>query len=96
MYKISNDFLVCLRIYEYNLRNEPVWFSKLAESLKDIMDCPTVSKSLDKADDICLIEWEWVKIDGKWTRCVKIDSDFEGFIKGLYQSTYDDSQYEEV
>lgn len=96
MYRISDEFRVCLRIYEYNLRNEPVWFSKLADSLKDDMCCATVSLCLDRLYDCCMIDWDWLSVDGKWTRCVKVDSDFEGFIKGLYQSSYNDSQDEVV
>lgn len=87
---ISTDFQILLRIHEYNLRGEPVWFTNLAESLEGVIDRLTVSKTLDKADDCCLIEWEWIKVDGKWTRCVKIDRDFEGFIHGLYTASHEE------
>lgn len=85
--QISPEFQVLLRIHEYNLRDEPVWFSKLAESLNSEMDQHTISTILDKADDMCLIEWDWSNIDGLWVRSVRIDRDFEGFIHGLYNST---------
>lgn len=84
---LSNDFLVCTKIYEFNKNNEDIWFSKLVKSMNGSPSQSTISKSIDKLFDRGMIDGDWKKVEGRWTRTFKITSEFEGFVKGLYEVT---------
>ena len=84
---LSNDFLVCTKIYEFNKNNEDIWFSKLVKSMNGSPSQSTISKSIDKLFDRGMIDGDWKKVEGGWTRTFKITSEFEGFVKGLYEVT---------
>jgi len=84
---LSNDFLVCTKIYEFNKKEEDIWFSKLVKSMKGSPSQSTISKSLDRLFDRGMIDGDWKKVDGRWTRTFKITGEFEGFVKGLYNVT---------
>jgi len=84
---LSNDFLVCTKIYEFNKNKEDVWFSKLVKSMNGSPSQSTISKSIDKLFDRGMIDGNWKKVDGRWTRTFKITGEFEGFVKGLYEVT---------
>lgn len=79
------DTLVFLMIYEYNLKNELIWFSKLKHVLEGEVE--SVSKYLDYLCDIGMIESHWEQIEGKWTRCFKITDEMEPFAKALYNNS---------
>ena len=83
--KLSSDFIVFLKIYEYNLKNELIWFSKLRHALEGEVE--NVSKYLDYLCDIGMIEFHWEQIEGKWTRCFKIIDEMEPFAKVLYKNS---------
>ncbi len=55
----SNDFQVCLKIYEFNQRNEKIWFNKLVKEMNGTPTQLTISKSLDKLFDRGVIDGEW-------------------------------------
>lgn len=80
----SNDFQVCLKIYEFNQRNEKIWFNKLVKEMNGTPTQSTISKSLDKLFDRGMIDGEWEKVNGCWTRTLKVTGEFTGFVKGLY------------
>lgn len=80
----SNDFLVCLKILEFNLENEKIWFSKLVKEMNGTLAQSTISKSLDKLSDIGMIEGEWEHADGCWMRTLKVTDESLGFVRGLY------------
>ncbi len=80
----SDDFQVCLKIYEFNRKNEKIWFKKLVEEMDGVPTGPAISKSLDKLFDRGMIDGEWENVDGCWTRTLKVTGEFTGFIKGLY------------
>lgn len=84
---LSNDFLVCVRIYEYNEKGEKVWFSKLAKGMDGELTRSTVSKCLDRLFDRGMIDGGWEKVDGRWTRTLSVTCDFRGFVKSLYDVT---------
>jgi len=85
---LSNDFLVCTKIYEFNkIKEEDIWFSKLVKSMKGGPSQSTISKSIDRLFDRGMIDGDWKKVDGRWTRTFKITGEFEGFVKGLYDVT---------
>lgn len=81
---ISDDLQVCLKIYEYNLREEEIWFNKLVKEMDGSPTQHTISRSLDKLFDRGMIDGEWKKVDGCWTRTLNVTGEFTGFIKGLH------------
>jgi len=84
---LSNDFLICIKIFESNKNNEKIWFSKLVEEMQGKLSVSTVSKSLDRLFDRGMIDGDWEKVDGHWTRTLKITGEFSGFVEGLYNAT---------
>jgi len=87
---LSNEFLVCIRIYEFNQKGEDIWFSKLVKSMNGSPSQSTISKCIDRLFDRGMIngEWKQVKEAGdRWTRTFKITGEFEGFVEGLYKIT---------
>lgn len=84
---LSNDFLVCVRIYEYNEKGEKVWFSKLVKGMDRELTQSTISKCLDRLFDRGMIDGEWEKVDGRWTRTLSVAGEFKGFVKSLYDVT---------
>lgn len=84
---LSNDFLVCTKIYEFNERDESIWFSKLVKVMNGSPSQSTISKSIDRLFDRGMIDGDWEKVDGRWTRTFKITGEFKGFVQGLYQVT---------
>jgi len=90
---LSNDFLVCTKIYEFNKNSEDIWFSKLVKAMNGSLSQSTISKSIDRLFDRGMMDGDWKKVDGnRWTRTFTITGEFEGFIKGLYAVT---EEYEE-
>ena len=83
---ISDDLQVCLKIYEYNLRREKIWFNKLVEEMGGSPTQRTISKSLDKLFDRGMIDGKWEKVDGCWTRTLNVTGEFTGFIRGLHNT----------
>ena len=84
---LSNDFLICLKIFEANQKGEKIWFSKLVEMMRGKISLSTVSKSLDRLFDRGMVDGDWEKVDGRWTRTLKITGEFSGFVEGLYNAT---------
>ena len=82
--KLSADFLVFVKIYEYNLKNEPIWFSKLRHVLEGKVE--NVSRYLDRLCDVGMIETQWDMFDGKWTRCFNVTDEMEPLAKVLYNN----------
>ncbi len=85
----SNDLQVCLKIYEFNQKEEKIWFSKLVKEMHGTPTQSTISKSLDKLFDRGMIDGEWENVNGRWTRTLKVTGEFTGFIKGLYNVVRD-------
>jgi predicted transcriptional regulator len=52
---LSSELIVACEIYYYNILKEPIWFSKLVDSLKCHMDKSTVSRALDTLTDWLII-----------------------------------------
>jgi len=84
---LSNDFLVCIKIHEFNQKKEDIWFSKLVKSMNGTPSQSTISKSLDRLFDRGMIDGDWKKVDGRWTRTFMISGEFKGFVQGLYDVT---------
>lgn len=83
--RLSDDFLVCVAIHEHHIKNEKVWFGKLAEEMDGVLNRVAVSRALDRLSDRGMIEGRWDEIDrGRWAFTFNIDEDFEGFVESLY------------
>lgn len=83
--KFDSTILVFIKIYEYNLKNEPIWFSKLRQGLKG--EVKNVSKCIDWLFDVGMIDAQWDMFDGKWTRCFKVTDEMEPLAKALYNNS---------
>lgn len=83
MSRMSSDLRVAIRIYEYNIKREPIWFSKLKENLKEDVPEPKLSAGLDYLHDIGIVIDSWEKIDDKWTMTYRISEDAKGLISSL-------------
>lgn len=79
----SDDLQVCLRIYEFNQKNEKIWFKKLIEEMDGVSTGPAISRSLDKLFDRGMIDGVWENVDGCWTRTLSVTDGSVGFIRGL-------------
>ncbi len=83
----SDDLLVCFKIYEFNRRNEKVWFKKLVEEMDGVPTGPAISRSLDKLFDRGMIDGVWENVDGCWIRTLSVTDGSVGFIRGLHNIT---------
>ena len=77
-------FDILVRILDYNLRKENIWYGKLKERYGNIY--PTLSKNIDQAFDLGMLEATWEQIDGVWTRCLKISDDIYPLIYSIYNN----------
>jgi DNA-binding PadR family transcriptional regulator len=84
---LSDEFLICIRIYEFNQEGEDIWFSKLVKSMNGSPSQSTISKCIDRLFDRGMINGEWKKVGSRWTRTFMITGEFKGFVKGLYEIT---------
>lgn len=85
---LSNDLKICTVVYEYDrVKGEKVWFSKLVKILEGDMSRVTISKSLDKLFDLGMVDGNWEKVEGKWTRTFTVAGESEDLIKNIYQTT---------
>ena len=82
---LSKDLVIAVRIYEYNLLDEPVWFARLVKEFEDagIMSRATVAKYTRKLLFFGIIGDEWVNIDGKWVRTFAIDENALSLIESI-------------
>lgn len=75
-------FEILVRILDYNLRKENIWYGKLKEKYGNIY--PNLSKNIDQAFDLGMLEATYEQIDGMWTRCLKISDDIYPLIYTIY------------
>ena len=82
---LPNDFEVAVKIYNYGIKEEPVWFTKLVQDFdrEDGMSRMTVSRNIDKLFDLGIISGDWEKVDGKWVRTFKISGEATQLIKKI-------------
>lgn len=84
---ISDEFLICMKIFEFNEKKEKIWFSKLVEELGGDQYRIKISDCLDRLSDLGMIDGEWETVNGNWVRTLKVTEEFEGFIRGLYNTS---------
>ena len=84
MQRLPNDFEVAVRIFEYNEKDEQVWFSRLVEDLDGRMSRSTISKNIDRLSDLGIITGEWERTeDGRWIRTFRITGEASGLIRSI-------------
>ena len=84
---LSSDLKVCSVVYEYDLKGEKIWFSKLVDELRGDICKATITKVIDRLFDLGVIDGKWEKVGGKWTRVLNIAGEAESFIKNIYENT---------
>lgn len=60
---LSSEFKMCVTIYDYNLREEKMWYSKLVEVLAGDISSYDL-QNIDKLLDLGMIDSKWEKADG--------------------------------
>jgi hypothetical protein len=84
---LSNEFKVAAQIYECNLSGEKIWFSKLAEILKDYMSSTTVMNSLRGLSQWGIVKAEYGETDkGRAGRLLFIAGESKTTIKEIYEN----------
>ena len=85
---ISDDFLVCLKIYESDkLMDRPIWFRRLVEDMQGILPESKISRCLSKLYDLGMIDSGWMAVDGCWVLSIGVSEDFEEYADSLYRIT---------
>ena len=88
MPRMSSEFRIAVRIYEYNIRKESIWFGKLKESMKGDVSEQQLNSGLDRLHDLGIVSDEWEKIDNQWTKTYKITEDSKDLISSLARRPY--------
>jgi hypothetical protein len=84
---LSDEFAVCVKIYEFNMSGEDVWFGKLAEAMGGSPPRSAVSRCIDRLSDRGMIEGEWKRVGERWAYAFRVSEEFEGFARGLCNVT---------
>ena len=82
---LTKDFMIAVRIYEYNVLEEPVWFARLVKEFEDasIMSRATVAKYTRKLFVLGIIYDKWINFDGKWVRTFKIADNAQSLMESI-------------
>ena len=84
---LSTDFKVACAIYEAQINDQPIWFTKLVERLNGIVSKNTISDALDALFDWGIIKAEYGPTDsGRAGRLFKISNEHKDRIKDLYEN----------
>lgn len=77
----SIEFRVAVRVLEYNLSGEPIWFTKLIDDMNS--NHHDISIALDKLNDCGILYSLWKKIDGYWEHTLHIEESMIPFVTGI-------------
>ena len=92
---LSREFKVAAQIYECNEREENVWFTKLAELLKDEMSASTVMKGLRTLFDWAIVKAQYGETDkGRAGRLLFVAGESRDTIKEIYEKFWKDRSLE--
>jgi len=82
-----DEYLTTLaKIYEMNIvKKEPVWFTKLVESLNGVLSRGQISRSLDRLYDVGAINTGQEKHDDKFIITITVSSGSETLAKEMYE-----------
>ena len=85
--QLSDDLKACVIIYNEIKTGRKIWFTKLAELLKDDMTKHDISRLEDRLMDLGILDKQYEKIDGKWTYGFRICSEAYNFIENVANNT---------
>lgn len=89
---LSNEFKVAAQIYECNEKGDNVWFTKLAELLKDHISQSTVMKSLRTLFDWGIVTAQYGETDKKRAgRLLFISGESKETIRQIYEKFWKDT-----
>jgi hypothetical protein len=97
--KLSNDLKVACEIWHYNQKKEPIWFSKLVESLGWCMDKYEVSHAMNTLEDWLIIFGEYgATSEGRAGRVWYVDTHDGGDyrIRNLYEKYWKNERKDKV
>lgn len=84
---LSSEFKVATQIYECNVKNEPVWFTKLENLLKGQLGKGTVFRSLRVLFDWGIVKAEYGPTEkNRAGRLLYISSEVKPTIKEIYEN----------
>lgn len=63
--KLADDLVFLLEVYTHELKENPIWFTKMVEIGK--LDRRTISKLEDRLYDLGLLDRAWENVENKWT-----------------------------
>lgn len=86
---LADDMKMLVTIHREVKAGRPVWFTRLAELLKDDMNKTTISKLEDRLYDLGIIDKKYERCpDGKWSSCYRIASEAQSFVKNVADNLY--------
>lgn len=80
---LSTDLQVMAMVYDYNIQDKPIWFSKLIELFKGNLSSSEISKAQDRLYDLGLLNTKYENVDGMWTCCWHIEDEGKSFINNI-------------
>ena len=80
-----DEYLTSLgMIYRINdIEKKPIWFTELVKRLDGILSKSEISKSLDKLEDLGLIETGYNKVGNRWTNTICVSDEAKTFAKEM-------------
>ena len=82
--ELADDMKMVVTIYKEVQAGRPVWFTRLAELLKDDgITRSRLSYLEDRLYDLGIIDKQWEKVEKKWTYCYRVCKCPLGFIKNV-------------
>ena len=80
----AHEFLVAVLIYRCNQRNEPIWYGKIVELLKDKLGKNEISHAMDTLADWMIAYGKYGPTEnGRVGYCWYIDDDIEPIIRDM-------------
>ena len=83
---LANDMKMCVMIYREAKAGRRLWFTKLAELLKDDMSRLDISMLEDKLQDIGVLYKKYHTINRIHSCCFFIEDDALGFIENVSEN----------
>ena len=84
--ELSLDLRILLKIYEDVVINEKeIKFMNLVEHFKNDFTKKQIANSLEKNNDLCMIDTDWKKFGDKWSHSLTINGSSMEFVRELYK-----------
>jgi len=86
---LSSELLVAAEIYKNTVIDEkPIYFTELVNLLSKEpkkISRGTISRALERLNDLHIIKTDWIKIKDQWVRSIYISGESEDFVKEIYE-----------